>query len=317
MQGRTLNAGPYARCRAVRSMHGRALHAGPLVQCRTVRSMQGRALDCMAHAQRKAVRLTQGRTIDAGPARSAGPHVPCRAERSTQGRALNVLQHAQRRVARSKQGRTLTAGPQAEMQGRALNAGPYAQCRAARSMHGRASNARLCAQCRAVGSHARPCVPCRAVRSLQKNRAVRGACIALQEIEEGFQAQNEERQGRVCKLFLFLARMLLFRPHRGGLTPKQRLLNRFVLFARGSWTELLNVSRDHAEAARMGSVRRRRMQVDTPQKRAERAQMLVLMGEVSAGRHALDGPLSPKEHRKPCSSFDVARRFLRTMCPAT
>ena len=56
-----------------------------------------------------------------------------------------------------------------------------------------------------------------------------------------------------------------------------------------SYSSFLNVSRDHAEAARMGSVRRRRMHVDTPQKRAERAQMLVLMGDVSAGRHALDG----------------------------
>ena len=43
------------------------------------------------------------------------------------------------------------------------------------------------------------------------------------------------------------------------------------------------------EAARTGSIRRRRSHVDTQQRRAERAQTLVLMGEVSAGRQALDG----------------------------
>ena len=37
--------------------------------------------------------------------------------------------------------------------------------------------------------------------------------IALQEIVEGSEAQNEERQCRGWKLFLLLPRMLLFRPH--------------------------------------------------------------------------------------------------------
>ena len=49
------------------------------------------------------------------------------------------------------------------------------------------------------------------------------------------------------------------------------------MFARGQWTELLILSRewpsDDGECS--------------PEKRAERAQMLVLMGEVSAGRQAL------------------------------
>ena len=44
--------------------------------------------------------------------------------------------------------------------------------------------------------------------------------IALREVEEGFQAQNEERQSRGWKLFFRLPRMLLFQPHRGGLNPK-------------------------------------------------------------------------------------------------
>ena len=42
------------------------------------------------------------------------------------------------------------------------------------------------------------------------------------------------------------------------------------------------------EVARTGLFRRRRSHADTQQRRAEKAQTLVLMGDVSAGRHALD-----------------------------
>ena len=74
-----------------------------------------------------------------------------------------------------------------------------------------------------------------------------------------------------------------------ALSNSSRLLDRFFLFSRGLWTDLLIQSRDHAEAARTGSIRRRRSHEDTQQRRAEKAQTLVLMGEVSAGKHALDG----------------------------
>ena len=58
----------------------------------------------------------------------------------------------------------------------------------------------------------------RAVVMKSPPQFVRGAYnaalrIALQKIEEGFQSQNEERQGRGWKLFLLFPRMLLFRPH--------------------------------------------------------------------------------------------------------
>ena len=94
--------------------------------------------------------------------------------------------------------------------------------------------------------------------------------IALEETVLGHQAQNEDRQSRGWKLFVLLPRMLLFRPPRRGLIPKQRIFDRFA-------------------AARKGSIRRRRTQTDSLEKRAERAQMLILMGKVSAGPHALDG----------------------------
>ena len=134
----------------------------------------------------------------------------------------------------------------------------------------------------------------RAVVMKSPPKFVRGAYraamrIALEEIVFGHQAQNEDRQSRGWKLFVLLPRMLLFRPPRGGLIPKQRVLDRFTEFARGSWTELLISSRECSEAARKGSIRRRRTQTDSLEKRSERAQMLILMGEVSAGRRALDG----------------------------
>ena len=47
-------------------------------------------------------------------------------------------------------------------------------------------------------------------------------------------------------------------------------------------------------AASQGFQRRRRNHVDTPERRADRAQSLIMMGEVSAGRRALEGaPLAP------------------------
>ena len=58
--------------------------------------------------------------------------------------------------------------------------------------------------------------------------------------------------------------------------------------------QLLLASRECCEKALSASIRRRRTQQDTPERRADRAQTMVLMGEVSAGRRVLEGaPLAP------------------------
>ena len=111
----------------------------------------------------------------------------------------------------------------------------------------------------------------RAVVMKSPPKFVRGAyCaamrIALQEIVEGSEAHNEDRQCRGWKLFLLLPRMLLFRPPRGGLIPKNRLLERLAMFATGQWTELFILSRESSEIARNVAIRRRRTQVDSPEK---------------------------------------------------
>ena len=76
-------------------------------------------------------------------------------------------------------------------------------------------------------------------------------------------------------------------PRRFG--PKEKLRERFNLFAQGRWEELILASRQCDEAADKAAVRRRcRQQGDTVEKRADRALDLVQMGELSATRHTLD-----------------------------
>ena len=90
------------------------------------------------------------------------------------------------------------------------------------------------------------------------------------------------------KMFLLLPRVLLLRPPRGGLVPKSRLLERFSLFRDGS------LGRSADQAAVASRRRRRRDRGDDPQRRADRVEALVQMGELSAGRHALEGaPIAP------------------------
>ena len=116
-----------------------------------------------------------------------------------------------------------------------------------------------------------------------------------------------------------LTPMLLFRPPRGGLIPKQRFLD-FQLFARGEWMQLLLPSRECCEKALSASIWRRRTQQDTPERRAERAQTMVLMGELSAGRRVLEGaPLAPGaeatlrklRQRPPAPRTPIAAEFSR------
>ena len=109
--------------------------------------------------------------------------------------------------------------------------------------------------------------------------------LALEEIC----ASEALRRARGWKLFL-LPRMLLHRPPRGGTMPKYKLEARFDKFARGQWSELLRESIEGSEtAAYLRARRSRRRPADDLAARAERAQALVMMGEISSGRQALSG----------------------------
>ena len=97
--------------------------------------------------------------------------------------------------------------------------------------------------------------------------------------------------------------------HGGGLIPKQQLQNRFSLFSRGEWEQLLLQSEECVAVASKAFQRKRRTQTDTPERRADRAQFLVMMGEVSAGRQALEGaPLAPGTQRTLDELRDLVRR---------
>ena len=110
--------------------------------------------------------------------------------------------------------------------------------------------------------------------------------LALEEIC----ASEALRRARGWKLFLLLPRMLLHRPPRGGTMPKKRLEARFDRFARGQWSELLRESIEGSEtAAYLRARRSRRRPADDLVARAERAQALVMMGEISSDRQALSG----------------------------
>ena len=74
--------------------------------------------------------------------------------------------------------------------------------------------------------------------------------------------------------------------------PKYQLRDRFARFVRGDWVALLREGQEGAEEATTSS--RRRTQLDSIERRAERAQALVAIGEISSGRSVLEGdPIAP------------------------
>ena len=62
--------------------------------------------------------------------------------------------------------------------------------------------------------------------------------VALEEAT----AEQVCRQERGWKLFIPLPRMLLHRPPRGGLSSKEKLIQRFDAFSHGQWESLLEAS---------------------------------------------------------------------------
>ena len=82
-----------------------------------------------------------------------------------------------------------------------------------------------------------------------------------------------------------------FRPGRGGNISRSKLVQRFDDFCAGQWTQLLSASASCDSDAMVAKHRKRRRQTpeDDVKRRAARALSLVQMGELSAGRQALEG----------------------------
>ena len=86
-------------------------------------------------------------------------------------------------------------------------------------------------------------------------------------------------------------------------------LNVLPLFHVANGNSCLIQSESCDEATPQRFQRRRRTHVDTPERRAGPAQSLIMMGEVSSGRHALEGtPLAPGTQRTLQQLRDPVRR---------
>ena len=113
---------------------------------------------------------------------------------------------------------------------------------------------------------------------------------ALNAVILGEERSDVVLQIRGWTLFLLVPRMFLFRPRRGGSVPKKTLSARVDLFEKGLWVDLVEMSlASSVEATNAQARRRRRIDGDNVGRRARRAFHMVQLGEVSAGRQALDG----------------------------
>ena len=82
--------------------------------------------------------------------------------------------------------------------------------------------------------------------------------VALQEAVQARTEGSELNLIRAWKMFLLLPRMLLHRPTRGGMVPKQKLVERLSMFQSGQWSQFVEISALASEAAKWSSMKRRR-----------------------------------------------------------
>ena len=94
---------------------------------------------------------------------------------------------------------------------------------------------------------------------------------------------------RGWKLLVMLPRMLLHRRPGGRVVSKVKLVERFEMFARGQWDQLLRASELCDERAAVSRRRRTRRVRNDIEVRAARAEALVQIGELSSARQALEG----------------------------
>ena len=108
-------------------------------------------------------------------------------------------------------------------------------------------------------------------------------------LEEASFVGDPARSVRGWKLLVMLPRMLLHRRPEGCVAPKAKLVERFEMFARGQWDQLIRASEDCDERAAVSRRRRTRRAGNDIEVRAARADALVQVGELSSARQALEG----------------------------
>ena len=110
-------------------------------------------------------------------------------------------------------------------------------------------------------------------------------------LHEATRSRDEVDQERGWKLFFMLPRMLLHKAPGSGSVSRNKLLERFDIFARGEWIQLVAASEacDDRSAIARRRRGRRQSQQDDIENRVARAETLVQMGELSSARQALEG----------------------------
>ena len=114
--------------------------------------------------------------------------------------------------------------------------------------------------------------------------------VLLEEIVAGHDRGDILRQERGWKAFMLLPRLLLHRKCKGGKIGKEMLRERFDSFRAGRWASLLaeSVEKDE-EAARVATRKRRTQHHGDLEHRISRAMTRIQLGELTAGRQALEG----------------------------
>ena len=156
-----------------------------------------------------------------------------------------------------------------------------------------------------------PCAVFRSPPAFCKAQLRRAITVALQLARDasGANPSSQTRASpalaRAWKVWLFLPRMLLFRPAQSPKVPKQQLLARFTTFFQGDWGSLSRAALDEAGAVGLHSA----SPSDDVARRAERAAHLARLGELSAARQALIAePLAPTSDSTLRELTDPVRR---------
>ena len=152
--------------------------------------------------------------------------------------------------------------------------------------------------------------------------AFRGALrLAMNEAVLVHNRNDVPREERAWKLCFLLSRMLLTRPPRGGKISHAKLEERICRFTEARWIDLVEESAEACAVARTAVVRKRRRHTDQDRK-AARAERLVMLGELSSTRQVLDSgdlalsnlstlrALTDPEQRPPVPREPIPRELL-------
>ena len=126
--------------------------------------------------------------------------------------------------------------------------------------------------------------------------------VLLEEIVAGHDRGDILRHERGWKAFMLLPR-LLHRKCRGGKIGKEKLRERFESFRAGRWTSLLAASVENdEEAVRIATRKRRTQHHGDLEHRISRAMTRIQLGELTAGRQALEGLIWRQGQKQHCAN---------------